>query len=145
MQESLGTTKRLCTKGSHKSHRTHWHFKKISGHRVTGCLTQTENNKLSGIVLIIPFNKHRTEKSLTKICFSVTEKIRKCMKAERSCTVNKETLTSPSSWSSTERRAARRAKDTMQKESHVAQVESFCKNYYQQKRQKMLKHTQRKL
>ena len=68
----------LVRKDHHKSHRAHWHFNKISRHRVAGCLTLTRNKKdsiSSGV--LIPFYKHFTEKSLKKICFSVKEKIRK--------------------------------------------------------------------
>ena len=79
LPESLDTIKRSCTKDDQKSHCTHRHVDNNSGHRVTGCLTQTKNKKdsiLSGMVLIA-FYKHFTENSLKKICFSVIEKVRK--------------------------------------------------------------------
>ena len=51
LEESLDTMTRSCTKDRHKLHRTHWHFKNISWHQVTGCLTKTKNNKRLDLIM----------------------------------------------------------------------------------------------
>ena len=97
--ESLDAMERSCTRDQ-KSHRTR---QQISVHRVTDCLTQINNKRgsiASGIVLLSCY-KSLTERSLKKNHVSLKKKVRKLIQARRSCEVNKETLTSPSSWSST--------------------------------------------
>ena len=96
-QESLGTLKRSCTKDLQKAHRTQ--FKKISGHRVTGCLTQTKNK--SGLIILgvcvnsflqAPHRKE-LEQELLQSHTAVNQRAAELY--------DKETLTSQSSWSST--------------------------------------------
>ena len=45
LHESLDKIKRSCTKDHQKSQRTHQQFEKMSVHRVTDCLTQTNNKR----------------------------------------------------------------------------------------------------
>ena len=45
LHESLDKIKRSCTKDHQKSHRKHLQFEKMSVHRVTDCLTQTNNKR----------------------------------------------------------------------------------------------------
>ena len=89
--------------------------KKMSGHPVTGCLTQARNKKRldpirNGVSSVLQAPHLKEPVSVSK----------KRDGSERTHSggvqKNQETLmTSPSSCSSTERRNARRAKDTMQK------------------------------
>ena len=101
LQESLGTIERSCTKDYQKSHRT-----KISVHRATECLTEINNKKGGSHSELCQFHfamkaprKNEHEQELLRY----QQKVRNWMHALWSCTVNKRTLTSQSTWSSTKR------------------------------------------
>ena len=113
LQDQLDTIKRSCTKDHQKTHRTRQETKQISEHRVTDCLTQINNIKGSKAPrnVSIPFYKPLTERSSTNNYFRIKTNVRKWTHARRRETVNKETLTPPSSQSSTRRRSAKSAKN----------------------------------
>ena len=126
-----------------KSHRAFQQSKNMSGHRVTGCVTQTKNKKRlnpsSNCVTFIlqPPRKKELEEELLQCQEKGTDV------NARTAELNKETLTSQSSQSSTDRRDAKSAKDTKQKDSPSAHMESCCK-HSQQKTQKYRNVQQRK-
>ena len=121
LQESLDTINRSCMK-DHETFRLAQHAPAIQADvRALGAqiaLTQIidKRGSISSRSVLIPFYKHLTEQSWKTNYFDIKREVQRWwMHAQRSCTVIKETLTSPNSNLLTRRRSAKNAKYTMQK------------------------------